>query len=350
MPKQRKWIRKELEALDPHIDYVKIWRLTSTYGLTDFMQNMMYSIVFPNFVVTEWGSEAIWRDDGGKVVNRPAHRAEQTGTINTVWWFYGPHDDRTKKSVDNINKLHSFWAKQYPGRFAYNEDYIYTCAFTAIAAHRMRLLMGAGGISEREKIAAHLFWLEMSKLFKSEGGVPVDNFPADFDGLMAFCEEFENTPRPKPERGNLITVALHEHFVVRYFPRPLHWLGHQFLRSMSLPTTLHTMQIDPPTRLASAILPRLLGLSMMYQQLIAADPPRSYIEDRDAMTPEERRRLRDEINRFDKGFPSHFVQRYKHDPKFAGCPFHAAMSDIGSDVSPEVSAIETNEGVLGRAT
>jgi hypothetical protein len=55
-----------------------------------------------------------------------------------------------------------------PGRFSYNDDYVYVCAFSAITMHRLRLRMGLPGISDKEQIAAHLFWGEMCKLFVAE--------------------------------------------------------------------------------------------------------------------------------------------------------------------------------------
>ncbi len=147
----KKWIRQAIEALDPHTDYVQIWRLSSSYGLNDFMQNFIYALTFPNFVVSEWGAEVVWRDDGGKVVERSTSRVEQPPVPTHSCGYYGPHDERTRKSVESINRLHAYWAKQYPGNFAYNEDYIYTCAFTAVTMHRLRLKMACPAFRRRKR-------------------------------------------------------------------------------------------------------------------------------------------------------------------------------------------------------
>lgn len=352
MSKPNKWIQKEIESLDPHKDYVRIWKLSTSYGLNDFMQNFIYALTFPNFVVTEWGAKAIWREDGGKVVERSTHRVEQTGTANALWWFHGPHDPRTQESVDGINKLHAYWATQMPGAFSHNDDYIYVCAFTAITMHRLRLQMGLPGISEKEQIAAHLFWGEMAKLFRAEGDVPVYGYPENFNALIEFCEAFENTPRPKPEQGNLVASAIYEQFVFRFFPPDLHWLGHQLLRSFILPSTLETMQIDQPFPMAKDVLPKLIGLVFWYQETQMDDPPRSYIEERESMTAEERAKVRNEIKALDEAFPAHFIPKYKDDPRFTGCPYHAAMSLPSSDhsqsVPGEVRATEKQAGVIDR--
>lgn len=53
------WIQKEIEGLDPYTDYEKIYRLTSSYDLTDFLNNLVYALTFPNFVVTPHGARAV---------------------------------------------------------------------------------------------------------------------------------------------------------------------------------------------------------------------------------------------------------------------------------------------------
>lgn len=334
----RKWIADEIQSLDPHTDYVRIWQLSSSYGSNEFIQNMVYALTFPNFIVTEWGSEAVWREDGGKVVERSSSRVEQTQNANALWWWYGPHDERTKKSVEGINRLHAYWAEKHPGCFSHNDDYVYVNAFTAVNMHRLRLTMGLPGIGEKEKIASHKFWGEMCKLFVAEGGVPLHGYPDDFDGLIRFCEAFENMEKPKPERANLIGSAIYEQFVFRFFPKDLHWLGHQLIRSLALPTTLETLQIDPPYPMAKDVLPKLMGLVFWHQEMFEDDPERSYVEEREGLAVDQRKAMRDKMHDLDKAFPAHFSALYKDDPRFAGCPFHTALARPKGDVVREPSA------------
>ncbi|WP_215453066.1 hypothetical protein [Streptomyces sp. ATCC 21386] len=68
---------------------------------------------------------------------------------------------QTKKSVEDINKLHAFHAKRYPGNLAHQDDYVYTLAFSAASLHRFNLKLGLPGYTEKQKIAAHHFWREM---------------------------------------------------------------------------------------------------------------------------------------------------------------------------------------------
>ncbi|KPM46340.1 hypothetical protein AK830_g86 [Neonectria ditissima] len=170
------WIQKAIDSLDAEVDYELIWRLMSCYRSSDFMNNLVYALTFPNFVVTSHGAEAVWRSDGGKVVHHGTQRVEDTETYNMTWWFYGPSDKRCRDAVERINKLHARLARQYPGNFSHNEDYVYTTAFSAILMHRLRERLGLSGFSEKEKMAAHHFWRDMTPLFTVEGsgcaGIP----------------------------------------------------------------------------------------------------------------------------------------------------------------------------------
>lgn len=344
MRNPKKWIEQEIERLDPEKDYVKIWRLSSSYGHDEFMNNLAYALTFQNFIVTEWGSKAVWREDGGKVLERAFSRVDQTTSANYIWWFYGPHDERTKKSVDAINNLHAYWAKKMPGVFSYNDDYIYVCAYTAVSVERFRLLLGLPGISKKEKIAAHKFWGEMSKLFYAENNTPLHGYPEDFDGLLAYCEEYEHRSRPKAERVNLIVTSFHEQFVFRFFPENLHWLGHQIMRSLSLPTTLATAQIDPPVPGAKEAITNMLGFMLSYKAQYMDDPEVSFLEELQNFSPEEKKQRHSKMRSLDKEFIPHYKETYKDDPKFKGCPFHEALNMLSEKsnkaVSPEMTKIE----------
>lgn len=332
MEKPKKWIAERIASLDPEKDYVEIWKLSSSYGHDEFMNNLSYALTFQNFIVTDWGAKAVWREDGGKVLDRAFSRVDQTSSANYIWWFYGPHDDRTKKSVDAINNLHAFWANKMPGVFSYNDDYVYVCTYTAVAFHRLRLMLDLPGITEKEKIASHKFWEEMSKLFYAENQTPLHGYPVDFESSIAFCEAYENTPREPNERTNLIVTSFHEQFVFRFFPENLRWLGHQLLRSLSLPTTLAAASIDPPMPQAKELLRGLMGLVLGYQAQNMDDPEISFLEELQNLDTDEKKKRNSEMRGLDKEFVNHYIENYKDDAKFEGCPFHAALNLVKNKI------------------
>ena len=90
--KSYKWINKTIESLDPQKDYAEIFRLSMSYGGNDFMNTLIYSLVFPNFIVTEWGARAVWREDGGKVLKKAGNRSRECGLV--VLWPTRPSNQR----------------------------------------------------------------------------------------------------------------------------------------------------------------------------------------------------------------------------------------------------------------
>ena len=121
--KPYKWIRQEIEQSDPYTEYEKIFRLSMEYaGDSAFMNNMMYALTFSNFIPNEWGSEIVWRHDGGRVLHSPTDRMYETLLHNSTWWFYGPRHPKTLESIAIINKRHRYRAKQNTGAFAHTID------------------------------------------------------------------------------------------------------------------------------------------------------------------------------------------------------------------------------------
>ncbi|KAK0642832.1 hypothetical protein DIS24_g8642 [Lasiodiplodia hormozganensis] len=319
------WINREIESLDPHTDYERIYRLSTGYGLNDFANNLIYALTFPNFVVTPHGAEVVWRDDGGKVLSKATQREEETQNNNALWWYYGPNDPRTQKSIEGINKLHKYWAKKYPGRFSDNEDYVYTLAFSVILVHRLRLRLGLRGWSEKQKIAAHLFWQDMAKYFVTEEDNHLIGFPSDWDATVKYCEEFENTPREGTERGHLIAEAIYSQFGFRYFPRPLHWLGRAMPIALSLPSTLKVHKIDPINPVLEAVIIWVVGAMFWIMETLLPDPSpeKAWWPNMETMEQGEKVSRQKELRQVDQAFKPFFAS--SHANHWPGCPFHAAM-------------------------
>jgi len=311
-----------VEACDETI-YELIWRLVSSYRLGDFMNNLIYALTFPNFVVTPQGARTVWREDGGKVLRRPTARVEDTENNNAIWWYYGPSDPRTQKAIEGINNLHVRWAKQYPGSFADNADYIYTLAFSAILMHRLRLRLGLSGFSEKEKIAAHHFWRDMSHFFFSEGRIPLEGFPEDWDAMIVYCETFENAPRDGTEQGHLIAEAIYDHFAFRYFPPGLRWLGRAMPVALSLPTTLRAHKIQPVNPILKAIIVFVVGWFMWIGETLLPDPKVAFWTEMENLTEAERRDRKAYIQAVDAKYPAFFTKKHAND--WVGCPYHDVL-------------------------
>jgi hypothetical protein len=329
--KPRKWIQQRIESLDPEKDYEEIWRLSAGYGLTPFLLNLVYALTFPNFIATEQGSRAVWRSDGGKIVYKATQRVEQTANNNAIWWWYGPHSPITKKSVDHINDIHVYYNKQFPGDFEHNDDYIYTLTYTATTMHRLNLRLGLPGFSEKQKVAAAIFWREMAKLFHC-GGKAIHSFPDSWDEIEKYNEKIESSMGIAPERANLVAEGCFDQFAFRFFPPGLRWLGRAIPICLSLPTTLKACCIEPVNPLLSYLITLVFGTFLWFVKTVLPDPTESYWQQQEKMSKVEKKQEISGYRTLDSAFAPWFIKRHKKEA--TGCPFHAMLGEKGNAFAP----------------
>ena len=243
----RKWIKKRLAELDPATDWAEIWSLSSLYNQNDFQLHWYYAVTFPFFLITEWGTDAVYRNGTGKLDKQSTKRVEDTVDHMMVWWEHGPYAPETKQSVEMINKLHAHWATRYPGNFTDNDDYLHTLCYEAAGMHRLQRSLGLPGFNEAQKVAAQRFWSAITPLFVVEDGTPVTGFPDDFDGIEAFLDEYINRPWPTLEKGQLATESIINHFATRWFPKPLRPFGRALVTSFYCDQIMRVHQIQTPS-------------------------------------------------------------------------------------------------------
>ncbi|KAF6795456.1 hypothetical protein CSOJ01_13395 [Colletotrichum sojae] len=306
-----KWISKAIDSLDPETDYELIWRLSSSYHLSDFANNLVYTLTFPNFTVSSHGAAPVWRSDGGKVVHRAADRLEKTESYNMAWWYYGPSDPRCRDAVARINSLHAGLAARYPNSFSHVEDYVYTLAFSAVLMHRLRLRLGLSGFGTAQKIAAHRFWRDMAPLFAvgGTGGAAVAGFPESFEGCIEFCEAYENTPREFDEKARGVALYVFNLFAYQYFPPGLRWLGLAFPRTLSLPTTLRYYRIEPTNVVLGVIIIFIVRTSMFVSETLLLDPKVPFFVKLQSLSEVEEKKRKEEIKALDKAYEKYLTKK-----------------------------------------
>jgi len=283
--KPYKWIAKEIDGLDPRVDYERIWHLSSVYYVNDFLMDYIYAFTFPNFLIPERGAQAVLRAGTGKIVHKPNARMDDTSRHMLVWWENGPSHPLTQRSVDSLNKLHNYYAKKYPGNFSHDEDYIYTLCYEAALMHRLRLRLGMSGISEKEQQAAWEFWSRMSALFvNGETGAPLPQFPKNFAEINAYMDRYEGKDWPSNPLGPSVGESVLRPFAERHFPKPLHKVARAMVLAMYNETVLrvHGLTAPHPAVTAAVRFGFRMGLTMSAK--ILPDP--------EVSLPERHRRAR----------------------------------------------------------
>lgn len=226
-----KWIAKEIERLDPEVDYERIYALSTVYRLNDFEVNVLYTLGFPHFILTPWGGDTVGREGSGKILHQKQKRADDTLRHFWLWFERGPSDPQTQASIAMVNRIHQAIAKKLPGNYSFHPDFIYTMCWLGCDFHRLRERIGLPGFTDNQKIATHRYWKAISEQFWTETGEPID-FPGSFDEMLTFMEEFELIPWAHSVDGARTCEALLEQFEDRWFPRPVKKLGRTMILAL----------------------------------------------------------------------------------------------------------------------
>ncbi|MEV7136458.1 hypothetical protein AB0N24_26740 [Arthrobacter sp. NPDC093128] len=281
MSKGYKWIASEIASLDPHKDYEQIWKLSTCYYVNDFMMNFLYSTGFPHFILPPRGGEVIARGGKGKIIKQQDRRESDTAKHFWRWFEYGPSDPITQRSVAQVNALHQGVANQYPGRFTHLRDFTYTMCWIGADMHRLRLRVGLPGFTENQKIAAHVYWQEMAKLFRGENSTEISDFPDGFEGMLRYMDEYEAVDWEYSPDGAATCEAIFEQFSKRWFPRGLQFLGRAMLLSLLDEPAHRVHRLPDPGFLTRKFFEFGFAAMMVAKERILPDPQLS--------TPEKHR-------------------------------------------------------------
>ncbi|HEX3612269.1 MAG TPA: hypothetical protein VHU88_11330 [Sporichthyaceae bacterium] len=271
MARRYKWIAGEIERLDPDVDYERIWALSSTYWVDEFMMSFLYSVSFPNFMLPANGGRTVGRGGTGPVITDPDRRQLETVHHFWTWFAHGPSSEHTHASVEQVNEMHRGISRRYPGDFGDPEDFVYTLCYLGAGYHRIRQLAGLPGYTNRQRIAAHRHWCAMAELFWTETG-PVAGFPADFAAMLTFLDEWESRHQDWTPDGAACTRAVIEQFAARWFPRPLHFLGRAMLCSFYGEAVLRVHRLRPPDRRVVALMRTGMRGYVLAKEKLLPDP------------------------------------------------------------------------------
>ncbi len=263
-----RWIPREIEKLDPYTDYEQIWTLSTSYNYGDFILNVLYTLGMPNFTMPPETSFML-TDGTGKVLKHQQKRMTDTNQTFWRWFELGPSHPDVRRSLEMVNQIHMALNKKFPERFP-ARDFIYTCVWIAIGLHRVKLAVGAPGWTDKQKIAAHLYWKSLCSQFRSQEG-QVEDFPDSFDDMMRLAEEYEAHPWEQSESGKKLAEAISQQFAECWFPWGFRWAGRQFVLTMQMPSTRKIMQMPDPNWLMSKLVPKIVWLVFTMKDRVLPD-------------------------------------------------------------------------------
>jgi hypothetical protein len=274
-----KWLAREIDSLRPDTDYARIWALTVTYRVNDFMMNAVYTLGLQCFTQSPAASELMAFTTRTAILRKQQRNAD---TMKHFWkWFEsGTSHPKSQRSIEVVNRIHASLAAYSPGTFPPSEI-IYTCAWIGVFFHRLQRSLGLAGFTRNQKIAAHKYWEEFAGRLWSGEGEPA-RFPATFAGMLECVQDYESRPWPMVDSGRILASALTGQFAEAWFPRPFQWVGRQIILSLQHESVRKLMQMDEPNPVVRRLIRSGLFALFWAQSYLLPDPVLS--------TPEKARR------------------------------------------------------------
>lgn len=244
-----KWIRAEIERLDPEVDSERIVRLTSCQLLPKslLVVHLFYTVGFVRFAGPPVSADSVDRNGTGMLYDHGLRRADETMFHLLSWVDDGVPSPASIESLDHVRQWHSGVARNWPMPM---HTFQHSAAvFTLIYDRLLRHIAGAPGLSDNERRAQLVHWRRVSE------GLGVVDIPDTWQGMEEFLECYEHGAEFKfSPAGQRLANALIDQFATRWFPRPLRWFGRWLALAFSEEHVIDTLRIPrPPTAFSYAV-------------------------------------------------------------------------------------------------
>lgn len=280
----KKWLDPYLRQFDPETEYERIISIFTQYSLDQFSMHFTVLTGTMHNIQTGTGAETLAYTNW--LVRRPARRNESGLAQFWIWFAKGPSHPDTKASMDRLNKIHMAIAKSLPGNFGDNDEYIYTLCMIGIFNYRLFRKLGLPDMPEYLKIAFHHVLRDLSVQFEGEHGM-VHSFPEDFDGLVAFVEEFDDRNWPGTPVTKDICEAMMVDFSDRWFPRGMRWFGRAMMLYASNDAVLQRYGVKTLGPVRRALVHRMMKAMFYAKIVLAPDNKVSFLDTWKPMSREE---------------------------------------------------------------
>ena len=280
----RKWLDRYLRRFNPETDYEEIVSVFAQYSLDMFSMHFTVLTGTMHNIQTGTGAETLAYTNW--LVRRPARRNEGGLAHFWVWFAKGPSHPDTIASISRLNKVHLAIARNLPGNFSNNKEYLYTLCLIGIFNYRLFQRLGLPEMPDYLKIAMHHELCDLSALFEGEHG-RVHSFPEDFDGLVRFVEEFDKSDHPSTPVTKDLCEAMMTDFADRWFPRGFRWFGRSMMLYASDEAVLRRYGVKTLNPVMKAIVHRMMKAMFFAKIVLAPDRKTSFLDSWTPMTPDE---------------------------------------------------------------
>ncbi|WP_280435937.1 oxygenase MpaB family protein [Nocardia carnea] len=262
-----KWIRAEIERLDPEVDSEQIVRLTSCRLIPKslLVVHLFYTVGFVRFAGPPVSAESVDRNGTGMLYDHGSRRADETMFHLFSWIDDGVSSPTSIESLDFVRNWHSGVARNWPMPM---HTFQHSAAVFALGYDRLlRHIAGAPGLSDNERRAQLIHWRKVSE------GLGVADIPHTWQDMEQLLESYESSADfAYSPAGRRLADALIDQFATRWFPRPLRWFGRWLALAFSEDHVIDTLGIPKPPAAFRYAVRRLARIAVFAEHHLLPDP------------------------------------------------------------------------------
>lgn len=279
-----KWLMPYLASLDPETDYERMISIFAQYNLDMFALQFVVTAGTLHNIQTPDGAETLSYTN--KIVRRPNRRNADGLGFFWTWFASGPSHPKSRESLRRLNDIHMAVAKNLPGNFSRNDDFLYTLCVIGTLQDRIMGDLGLPTLPPFLKVAMHHEMRALAEQFVTEKGM-VRDFPDSFESMVSFIEDYDARDWGAPSRAHTtIAESMIDDFATRFFPPYLHWLGQNYVKFAVKDHLLVRYGVTPLTPEERELTAQVMR-TMYVQQMMAPDNKISFLDTWVPMTNDE---------------------------------------------------------------
>lgn len=266
-----KWMRAEIERLDPETDSERIVRSTSCLLLPKslLLVHLFYTVGFVRFAGPPLAADSVDRNGTGMLYAHGNRRADETMFHLFAWIDDGVSAPSSLASMRYVRAWHTGIAREWPmppHTFQHS-----AAVFTVLYDRLLKRGAGAPGLSENERRAQLAHWQTVSK------HLGIADIPQTWEGMEQLLETYEHGPDfAYSPAGQRLAEALIDQFATRWFPPSARWFGRRLVLAFSEEHVIATLGLRPPPHLFTTVVRQVARAAVFTKRHLVPDPRETF--------------------------------------------------------------------------
>lgn len=282
--KKRRWVNDYIKTLDPDKDFERIMSIIAMYQQDEHSLHMFIASSSVHVVMPAHGAEAVLFTNN--FIRRPNMRNQNTLSFFWTWFSKGPSHPESVAATKRLNHIHQRVAKQLPGHFDIDSDYIYTLALFTTIQNRLSKKLGLGEVDPIVKRATYNFFKVVCENMRKGNDTKIEGYPNSFEECEAYVEDWERWPHRMSIPQRDLILAFMDQYVAKNFPKPVEFIGRWVMLYTIPDHVLEHYKVKPLKGFKRFFTHSLMKALFIYKDRIAADAKIPFLERRQLLSKE----------------------------------------------------------------